>query len=125
MLEELKEKVFKANLDLVKHRLVIFTWGNVSGIDREKGMVIIKPSGVSYETMKACRVEKLLRENSIRHQTLPLTWNSIETFPKSEVLSILTLPMPQHGHRQAATFLTSVRHTQIISMMQFPVLTIW
>lgn len=53
MLEELKEKVFKANLDLVKHNLVIFTWGNVSGIDREKGLVVIKPSGVSYDTMKA------------------------------------------------------------------------
>ncbi|MBO5951356.1 MAG: class II aldolase/adducin family protein, partial [Bacteroidaceae bacterium] len=52
MLEELKEKVFKANLDLVKHGLVIFTWGNVSGIDRESGLVVIKPSGVSYETMK-------------------------------------------------------------------------
>ena len=54
MLEELKEKVFKANLDLVKHNLVIFTWGNVSGIDREKGLVVIKPSGVSYDKMKAC-----------------------------------------------------------------------
>ena len=53
MLEELKQKVFKANLDLVKHGLVIFTWGNVSGIDREKGLVVIKPSGVSYDTMKA------------------------------------------------------------------------
>ena len=53
MLEELKEKVFKANLDLVKHNLVIFTWGNVSAIDREKGLVVIKPSGVSYDTMKA------------------------------------------------------------------------
>ena len=53
MLEELKEKVFKANLDLVKHGLVIFTWGNVSGIDREKGLVVIKPSGVSYDDMKA------------------------------------------------------------------------
>ena len=53
MLEELKEKVFKANLDLVKHNLVIFTWGNVSGIDREKGLVVIKPSGVSYDEMKA------------------------------------------------------------------------
>jgi L-ribulose-5-phosphate 4-epimerase len=53
MLEELKEKVFHANLDLVKHGLVIFTWGNVSGIDREKGLVVIKPSGVSYDTMKA------------------------------------------------------------------------
>lgn len=53
MLEELKEKVLKANLDLVKHGLVIFTWGNVSGIDREKGLVVIKPSGVSYDDMKA------------------------------------------------------------------------
>ncbi len=53
MLDELKEKVFKANLDLVKHGLVIFTWGNVSGIDREKGLVVIKPSGVSYDEMKA------------------------------------------------------------------------
>ena len=53
MLEELKEKVFKANLDLVRHNLVIFTWGNVSGIDREKGLVVIKPSGVEYDVMKA------------------------------------------------------------------------
>ena len=52
MLEELKETVCRANLDLVKHGLVIFTWGNVSGIDREKGLVVIKPSGVSYDDMK-------------------------------------------------------------------------
>jgi L-ribulose-5-phosphate 4-epimerase len=51
MLDGLKEKVFKANLDLVKHGLVIFTWGNVSGIDREKCLVVIKPSGVSYDKM--------------------------------------------------------------------------
>ena len=53
MLEELKEKVFKANLDLVKHGLVLFTWGNVSGIDRSKGLIVIKPSGVDYDVMKA------------------------------------------------------------------------
>ncbi len=53
MLEALKERVFKANLDLVKHGLVLFTWGNVSAIDRETGLVIIKPSGVDYDTMKA------------------------------------------------------------------------
>ena len=53
MLEELKEKVYRANMSLVEHGLVIFTWGNVSGIDREKGLVVIKPSGVSYDTMKA------------------------------------------------------------------------
>ena len=53
MLEHLKEQVYKANMALVEHGLVIFTWGNVSGIDREKGLVVIKPSGVSYDVMKA------------------------------------------------------------------------
>ena len=53
MLEELKEKVCRANLDLVRHGLVIFTWGNVSAIDPESGLVVIKPSGVSYDSMKA------------------------------------------------------------------------
>ncbi len=52
MLEQLKEQVYQANLDLVKHGLVIFTWGNASGIDRENGLVVIKPSGVSYKQMK-------------------------------------------------------------------------
>ncbi len=51
MLEELKEKVYRANIYLVKHGLVIFTWGNVSGIDREKGLMVIKPSGVDYDVM--------------------------------------------------------------------------
>lgn len=53
MLERLKEQVFRANLLLPQHGLVTFTWGNVSGIDRERGLVVIKPSGVSYEHMKA------------------------------------------------------------------------
>lgn len=53
MLEELKEKVFKANLQLVEYDLVVLTWGNVSAIDREKGLFVIKPSGVSYSTMTA------------------------------------------------------------------------
>lgn len=51
MLEQLKEEVFKANLDLVKHGLVIFTWGNASGIDRDAGLFVIKPSGVDYDVM--------------------------------------------------------------------------
>ena len=51
MLEELKEQVFEANLQLVKYGLVTFTWGNVSGIDREKGLFVIKPSGVEYEKL--------------------------------------------------------------------------
>jgi L-ribulose-5-phosphate 4-epimerase len=50
-MDALKHQVFQANLDLVKYQLVLFTWGNVSGIDRKKGLVVIKPSGVSYSTM--------------------------------------------------------------------------
>lgn len=52
MLEQLKEDVYKANMELVEKGMVIYTWGNVSGIDREKGLVVIKPSGVDYDTMK-------------------------------------------------------------------------
>src|SRR5947209_15715323 len=52
-LEQLSEQVLEANLALVKHNLVIFTWGNASAIDRESGRVVIKPSGVPYAGMKA------------------------------------------------------------------------
>lgn len=51
MLEKLKEEVYKANMDLPKYGLVTFTWGNVSGIDREKGLFVIKPSGVDYDKL--------------------------------------------------------------------------
>lgn len=53
MLEALKEKVCQANLLLPRHGLVTFTWGNVSGVDRERKLMVIKPSGVEYETMTA------------------------------------------------------------------------
>lgn len=52
MLEELRIKVWKANLDLVNYGLVKLTWGNVSGLDRESGLVVIKPSGVDYSQLK-------------------------------------------------------------------------
>ena len=53
MLEKLKQEVLEANLMLPKYGLVTFTWGNVSAVDRESGMIVIKPSGVEYETMTA------------------------------------------------------------------------
>lgn len=53
MLEQLKETVWRENLRLVSEGLVIKTWGNVSGIDRDAGLLVIKPSGVSYDDMKA------------------------------------------------------------------------
>ena len=52
MLEELKKKVYEANMELPKYGLVTFTWGNVSGIDQETGLFVIKPSGVDYDKMK-------------------------------------------------------------------------
>ena len=52
MLEELKREVCEANLLLPKYGMVTFTWGNVSGVDREKGLMVIKPSGVEYDDMK-------------------------------------------------------------------------
>ena len=51
MLENLKQEVFKANLLLKEYGLVVLTWGNVSAIDRQSGLIVIKPSGVPYETM--------------------------------------------------------------------------
>ena len=53
MLEQLKEEVFQANLELPKHGLIKYTWGNVSAIDRKQGLFVIKPSGVDYEAMSA------------------------------------------------------------------------
>lgn len=53
MLEQLKQEVFEANMLLPKYGLITFTWGNVSGVDREKGLMVIKPSGVEYDTMTA------------------------------------------------------------------------
>lgn len=52
MLKELREKVYEANMDLPKHGLVVFTWGNASELDRERGLFVIKPSGVDYDQLK-------------------------------------------------------------------------
>ena len=52
MLEELKQSVYEANMELSRRKLTTYTWGNVSGIDREKGLFVIKPSGVAYEKLK-------------------------------------------------------------------------
>ncbi len=75
MLENLKEEVFKVNIALPKYELVTFTWGNVSAVDREKGLIVIKPSVVEYERltpddMVVIDLEsgKRLRENIILHQ---------------------------------------------------------
>ncbi len=70
MLDKLKLEVWKANLDLPKHGLVTFTWGNVSGIDRELGLIVIKPSGVPYEELKPEHMVVLSLEGRIVEGTL-------------------------------------------------------
>ena len=70
LLEALREEVLCANLALPKHGLVTFTWGNVSGIDREQGLVAIKPSGVSYENMKVADMVVVDLEGEVLEGTL-------------------------------------------------------
>ncbi len=65
MLEALKEQVFKANLMLVEYGLVIFTWGNVSAIDRQSGLVVIKPSGISYRNMATAQMVVVNMEGEV------------------------------------------------------------
>ena len=70
MLEELKNTVFKANLRLKESGLVILTWGNASQIDRESGLVVIKPSGIPYDAMTPNDMVTVmwLTENAVRHR---------------------------------------------------------
>ena len=88
MLEELKQEVLEANLQLPEYGLVTFTWGNVSGICREKNLVVIKPSGVSYEGMKAddmvvVDLDGNVVEGSLRPSSdTPTHLELYEAFPK-------------------------------------------
>jgi L-ribulose-5-phosphate 4-epimerase len=66
MLEKLKNRVFRANLDLVEKGLVLHTWGNVSGRDRESGLIVIKPSGVGYASMKPGDMVVIDKDGNIR-----------------------------------------------------------
>jgi L-ribulose-5-phosphate 4-epimerase len=66
MLENLKQKVLEANLELPRHNLVVFTWGNVSGIDRESGLIVIKASGIKYEDMNVDHMVVLDMEGNVR-----------------------------------------------------------
>ena len=63
MFEELKKRVWEANLLLPKYGLVTFTWGNVSEVDRAAGVIAIKPSGVAYEDLKPEDITEILKES--------------------------------------------------------------
>ena len=107
MLEELKKEVYEANMLLPHYGLVTFTWGNVSGIDREKGLFVIKPSGVDYE--------KLTPEDMV---VVDLNGNKIEgdLNPSSDTATHRGL---RAGHRQDGEFRAMERLMQIICMEKF------
>ena len=107
MLEELKKRVYEANMLLPKYGLITFTWGNASEIDRESGLVAIKPSGVEYE-------ESLIHQQIHRH-----ILSYIKHFLRLAELFIHIRHMLLHGHRQDLIFHVTEQHMLIISMGQF------
>ena len=123
MLEELKQKVYEANMLLPKYGLVTFTWGNVSGIDRESGLFVIKPSGVDYETMTADDMVVMdLKGNKVEGITDPLrTQNThleiYKAFPNVGGINCTPILLTQPaGHRLEEVFRAMEQLTQIISM---------
>ena len=119
MLEKLKEEVLQANLLLPKYGLVTFTWGNVSGIDRESGLVVIKPSGVPYDGMTTedmvvvdldgTRVEGKWKPSSFTRRSPSAAASFIRT-PAGRLRSL----------RLGAIFPPWARRTGIISMVTSP-----
>ncbi len=124
----LKQQVFQANMALPQHGLVTYTWGNVSAIDRERQIIVIKPSGVAYEKMQADDmvvvdmqgkvIEGQYRPSSDTATTLPFT----NITHKSVVLCIPIQHTLQPGLRPDYPFLRWVQRTPIISLVTFCVL---
>ncbi|GAA4714821.1 L-ribulose-5-phosphate 4-epimerase [Brevibacillus fulvus] len=129
MLERLKEQVWEANLGLPRHQLVTFTWGNVSGIDRQAGLVVIKPSGVEYEKLRADDlvvvdldgkvVEGRLKPSSdtrthlVLYKAFPQIGAIVHTHsPWATVWSQAALEMPALGTTHADTFYGGVPCTR-------------
>ena len=126
MLDELKQKVFEANALLPKYGLVTFTWGNVSGIDRESGLVAIKPSGVPYENMSAedmviVDLEGKVVEGKWKPSSdTPTHVELYKAFPRSAASSTRIRAMPPPGRRPGGTFPATERPTRTIFTAIFP-----
>ena len=101
MLEQLKQDVWAANMQLPRLGLVLFTWGNVSGIDREKVLVVIKPSGIPYSTMRA---EDMVVVD-LESRTVECRWKPSPSWTASgraSILSPTTLSASFHRHISGA-----------------------
>lgn len=119
-MQKLKQQVFDANMDLPRHGLVTFTWGNVSAIDREKGLVVIKPSGVAYETMKVDDMVVVDLEGHVvaghyRPSSDTATHLALyQHYPALGAWFILTRLMRRPGRRPGLLFLPWARHMPTI-----------
>ena len=112
MLEALKQAVYEANMELPRRGLVTYTWGNVSGIDREKGLVVIKPSGVSYEDLTPDKLVVLSLDGKVVEGTLN---------PSSDTKTHLVLYKARWaGRRPAATSPATAPHTPTTSTAPCP-----
>lgn len=118
MLEELKKQVYEANMELPRRGLITYTWGNVSGIDRESGYFVIKPSGVDYDALSPDDMVVMdlegnrSREDTNRHLTRQRILNFIKNTKRS-VESYIPIPRKlSHGRRQEEISLFMEPHMQ-------------
>lgn len=125
MLEELKKKVYEANMELPRRGLITYTWGNVSGIDRDTGYFVIKPSGVDYDKLRPEDMvvmdleETVSRERLTHHRTRQRIWNCTKNIRKSEALCIHIRRRQLRGRRQDVTFRYMEQHMPTIFMVRF------
>ena len=121
LVPELRERVYKANMELPEHGLVKFTWGNVSAIDREKGLIAIKPSGVAYEKLSPENMVVTDLDGNIVEGDLNCRrmWNCTKHFQKWVALFIRIRQKEWLGRKQGVIFLVMAPRTLILSTVQF------
>lgn len=125
MLEELKKQVYEANMELPRRGLITYTWGNVSGIDRETGYFVIKPSGVDYDKLTLDDMVVMdLDGNKIEGNYKPSsdTPTHLELYKNIRKLEVSHIPILRKqlpGLRQVVIFLYMAQHMQITFTGQF------
>jgi L-ribulose-5-phosphate 4-epimerase len=123
---KLKQQVFEANMDLPRYGLVTFTWGNVSAIDREQGLIVIKPSGVAYDTMKADDMVVVdLEGNVVDGKWRPSsdTATHLALYRRYPSLAVWCIPTPRTrppGRRRGWRFRRWARHMRTTSLAISP-----
>ena len=120
-LAQLKQRVYRANMDLVKHDLIVLTWGNASAIDREKELVVIKPSGIEYdklqpEDMVIVNMDGKVKEGSLKPSSDILTHIELyKAFP--EIGGVV------HTHSCFATALHRPENLSYLSAQLMPIVS--